>query len=205
VRKGSGRPAGRIMDPHKLRMRHSSKDANWRTPPKMVAALQAAFPIVWDLAADATSAIGPRVTVTNAPLYLGPGSAHGENALTVAWARLHGRCGFLNPPYSVSRIRELQEECAERIRALVLPRDLLAARIAETEAEYAPLIAALRIENWADKAYQESLQGFTTIGVFPYAPQTQWFRRYVMGHQIAKSGRGMRRSTTGACRIVWRS
>jgi hypothetical protein len=88
---------------------------------------------------------------------------------------LKGR-GFLNPPYSLTEIRVLQD--AATSGAIAYAPDVLDAKI-----------RALRIEEWARKAYEESLRGFTTIGVFPYAPQTKWFRQYVMGHQrIAPGG-----------------
>ena len=149
------------MDPHKLRMRHSSVTSDWRTPHALVLALRdyvGGYAFSYDLAADASSTVCVD--------YLGPGSSWGENALAVDWAALPPnddgrRCGFLNPPYSLTAIQELKKHG-------VLHND--------------PQIAALRIENWARKAFEESLRGFTTIGVFPYAPQTKWFREYVMGH-----------------------
>lgn len=165
------------MDPHKLAMRHSSKDATWRTPPAMVEKLLAVFPIEVDLAAsDAASMIW----LPNHPVdaYLGPGhhDPASHDALQVDWND-RWSCGFLNPPYSISLIKALREELAVRMLQNVLPTEQ-----GMIKAHYARLIAALRIDNWAQKAYEESLKGFTTIGVFPYAPQTKWFRRYVMGH-----------------------
>jgi hypothetical protein len=49
---------------------------------------------------------------------------------------------------------------------------------------------AMLIENWARKAFNESERGFTTYGLFPFAPQTEWFRLYVMGH--TQDGNGWR-------------
>ena len=112
------------------------------------------FDLAWDLAATPENRVTPE-------RHLGPGSAWGEDALAVDWSRLQEPWGFLNPPFSLSEIKILKEQG--------VPAD-------------DPRISALRIENWAEKAYAESLTGFTTIGVFPYAPQTEWFRWYVMGH-----------------------
>jgi phage N-6-adenine-methyltransferase len=49
---------------------------------------------------------------------------------------------------------------------------------------------AMLVENWARKAFNESERGFTTYGLFPFAPQTEWFRLYVMGH--TQDGNGWR-------------
>lgn len=141
------------MDAHAQRMRHSSKEPNWRTPPPMVEKLRNFGDFTIDLAADATSSVCGHA-------FFGPGSPIGRNGLHASWGE-HARCGFLNPPYSIGLIKELR------------------ARDGGTDAA---TIAALRIESWADKAYAESLEGFTTIAVVPYAPQTRWWRTYVMGH-----------------------
>jgi phage N-6-adenine-methyltransferase len=39
-----------------------------------------------------------------------------------------------------------------------------------------------RIEQWAKKCWEESQRGCTIVGLFPFAPQTDWYRRYVYGH-----------------------
>jgi len=39
----------------------------------------------------------------------------------------------------------------------------------------------LPIEPWIEKAWLESRQGATVVGVLPFNPQTKWFRRHVMG------------------------
>lgn len=155
-----------VMQPHKLQMLQSSQDCDWRTPPELVFALQRTFPIDLDLAATAESAV---IQTGDQVFYLGPDHPNPElrDALSVPWHTI-GKCGFLNPPYSLSLY-------SDGLKAEV-PREKL---------------AWLLIENWASKAYHESLRGFTTIGVFPYAPQTQWFREYVMGHglKVAKANR----------------
>jgi hypothetical protein len=145
------------MDAHRKAIIHGSGQSCWRTPPQMVEALAAVFPFQLDLAATSESCIAPALH------HLGPGGLV-EDALAYPWVEvadkysLH-RWGFLNPPFSLSEIRERKQHGAVK---------------ADTD--------HLRIEKWAQKAYEESLQGFSTIGVFPYAPQSKWFRRYVMGH-----------------------
>jgi len=175
------------MDPHKQQMRHSSQDCDWRTPPAMVAALSAtAGGFDLDLAATAHSAVvrigeGP----TEQVVYLGPDHPNPalHNALFVPWHD-HGRRGFLNPPYSLTQY-SLGLKAGE-------PRETL---------------QWLLIESWARKAYQESLRGFTTWGVFPYAPQTEWFREYVMGHgvTVSKANKDLRVGWTGHAALdFWR-
>jgi hypothetical protein len=151
-------------EPHKLQMLHSSGDCNHRTPPELVLALQQAFPLEIDLAASAESAV---IANGEDVVYLGPdhpGTAF-QDALSVHWHQ-HWKWGFLNPPYSLSLY-------ASGLKAGVERGDL----------------SWLLIENWASKAHWESLKGFHTVGVFPYAPQTEWFRTYVMGHQTMGDGR----------------
>lgn len=147
------------MQDHKLAMLHSSQDGDWRTPPEFVAALQQVYPFDLDLAASADSCV---ITRDDLNFYLGPDHPNQalRDALQVPWHQ-HGKYGFLNPPYSLTLY-------SAGLKAGVKPEDL----------------QWLLIESWAAKAYQESLKGFTTIGVFPYAAQTQWFRQYVMGHLL---------------------
>lgn len=150
------------MDDHRLQMLHSSEGCDWRTPPDLYARLAQTFYFDVDLAASLESCIvvrGPEA------YYLGPDHPQAElrNALTVPWTT-QGQTGFLNPPYSLS-----------------LYGDGLKAGVARTDLQW------LLIENWAQKAYEESLQGFTTVAVMPYVAQTQWFRRYVMGLEVKGS------------------
>lgn len=147
------------MDNHKLQMLHSSESADWRTPPALYEKLSHTFPFDLDLAATAESALVER---EGSLYYLGPDHPEKtlQDALAVPWHQ-HGRVGFLNPPYSLS-----------------LYSDGLEAGVDRKDLQW------LLIEAWAAKAYQESLKGFTTVGVFPYAAQTKWFRRYVMGHDL---------------------
>lgn len=41
---------------------------------------------------------------------------------------------------------------------------------------------AYQIESWAQKAWEESRSGATVVGLFPFSPQTVWYRRFVYGH-----------------------
>lgn len=45
-----------------------------------------------------------------------------------------------------------------------------------------PPIPAEPITPWIAKAWTESLNGATVVGVLPFSPQTEWFRAYVYGH-----------------------
>lgn len=97
--------------------------------------------------------------------YLGPDHPNTamRDSLQVPWHTM-GKRGFINPPYSLGLYSKGLEAGTPRAE-----------------------LQWLLIENWAHKAYQESLQGFTTWGVFPYAAQTEWFREYVMGHTVKLS------------------
>lgn len=159
------------MDDHRLQLLHSSGDCNHRTPPELYSRLRQTFPFDLDLAATAESAlvtVTPRITdPEDVPreeyaVYLGPDHPNPtlRDSLVVQWHQM-GWMGFLNPPYSLSKYKEGLDAGVERAD-----------------------LQWLLIENWAKKAYEESLLGFYTVGVFPYAAQTKWFRRYVMGHQV---------------------
>ena len=162
------------MDAHKARMRTSSEDPNWRTPPEMVKVLGAVFPIEVDLAATLDAHVGTHLNL-DIHAYFGPDHPRSDwqDSLRVPWHDFY-KVGFLNAPYSISKIRELRKVQKEEEREFSWSS---ASRQAWEERRN-----ALRIADWARKAYEESLLGFTTIGVFPYAPQTDWFRAYVMGH-----------------------
>lgn len=160
------------MDEHKRRLIHSSADCHWRTGPDLYGALDRIFHFDIDLAATAENCLVQKKEINHdlngydlLDVYLGPDhpATALRDALTVAWHTV-GKVGFLNPPFSLTLYSQYLEQG--------IPREEL---------------GWLRIENWAWKAYQESLKGFTTIGVFPYAPQTEWFRQYVMGHALKEA------------------
>lgn len=159
-------------------MRQSSEECGWRTDPKMFAAIErcAGRPFDLDLAATAESCLVTRGMADGDDLniYLGPDHPQEacRDALTASW-RAHGTLGFLNPPYSLGLYSKGLEAGTDRRQ-----------------------LQWLLILNWAWKAYTESLLGFTTWGIFPYAPQAQWFRQYVMGHDL-KTAKANKSSTIG--------
>lgn len=150
------------MDQQAKSILWGSGQSGHRTPPEMASKLIEHFGCTVDLAAtQETCLLGPLNS------YLGPdrGEEHLKDALQVDWHTLKGhKAGILNPPFSLEEIRELKEIAEHR-------------EVPDLEHR----IAALQIEKWAEKACNESLKGFRTIGIFPYSPQTEWFRMYVMG------------------------
>jgi len=146
---------------HDLQIIHSSEESDWRTPEPLVAALnkEEYDGIAIDLAADSQN--------RKFPIWLGPGSPHGEDALAVDWMALLARLdlvpiGFLNMPFSRKKARELKKAGDPRWRAYM-------------------------VETWAEKCWQESQRGFTIYAVMPFAPQTDWYRKYVYGHENRES------------------
>lgn len=170
------------MNTHKLQMLHSSADCDWRTPQAMFDRLDQTFHFDLDLAATGESSL---VFDDETSYYLGPDHPvpSMRDALTTSWHTL-GKVGYLNPPYS-----------------LTLYKTGLDAGVDRAELQW------LLIESWAAKAYQESLMGFTTVGAFPYAAQTEWFRQYVMGHDLktAKANKDQRMGWSGHAALdCWR-
>ena len=155
----------RVMSTHDQRILHSSEDPNWRTPKPCYFALNREFAFAWDLAADGPSCLAPTK-------WLGPGSSYGTNALTCEWAVLmRGEAGFLNPPFS--------RTLAAAYRTGRIKRDGV-----WMEHPIDPELAKVyEIENWVRKCWEESLKGATIVGLIPFAPQTDWYRRYIYGHE----------------------
>lgn len=159
----------RVMSTHDQRILHSSESPDWRTPRECFDALDREFVFEWDLAADATSTL---CTAADSVWYLGPGSPHGEDALTVAWHKLLSPVGFLNPPFS----RRL---AAAYRTGRIKNEDHWVSH------EQNPAKALwYEIDAWAEKCWTESQLGATIVGLFPFAPQTDWYRQYVYGHCI---------------------
>jgi len=151
-------------------MLHSSKDCHWRTPPELYDPLNQLYHFDVDLAATSENALVEVDDGSNLS-YLGPDhpDERYQDALSVLWHTI-GKTGFLNPSYSLTMYSAGLKAGAERAD-----------------------LRWLLVESWAEKAYWESQRGFTTVGVFPYAPQTEWFRQYVMGHDLTgKNGTGWR-------------
>jgi hypothetical protein len=144
------------MTDHDQRVIHSSEDPNWRTPLACYRTLCQEFCFEIDAAADQQSHLCPR--------FFGP--AHGDwllrDALEVHWDEYANNnaippCFFLNPPFS--------RTLAARLKKAGDPRH-----------EW------YRIENWAKKCWDESRRGCTIVAIMPFAPQTDWYTRYVYGH-----------------------
>lgn len=158
-----------MPETHRSALIHSSGKSDYRTPPELIEALRPHARFTIDLAATADSS----VCWLN---YLGPDQPNSDwrDALQVPWAEIAKtqpnqqgglQVGWLNPPYSLEEIKQLREQAKFR-----------------TIPDLEHRLDALRVEKWAEKACNESLAGFTSWGLFPYAPQTDWFRTYVMGH-----------------------
>jgi hypothetical protein len=157
--------------PHDHQIIHSSEESDWRTPEPLVVALneEEYGGIEIDLAADRES--------RKFPIWLGPGSPHDEDALAVDWCAFMRSLslppiGFLNPPFS-RRLARAYSTGRIQIDGVwhEHPIDPVKARVYD-------------VAVWAKKCWEESQQGFTIYGVFPFAPQTDWYRKYVYGHDI---------------------
>lgn len=159
------------MQQHDRQILHSSMESNWRTPRPCYERLDREFNFYWDLAADRdSSCCGEH--------FFGPGSKYGEDALAIDWNddRLHVLRGnrhlprFLNPPFSKTLMNAYR---TGRIRA---GREWVEHPVDEQKAK------SYDISEWAKKCWTESQKGATVVGIFPFAPQTDWYRQYVYGH-----------------------
>lgn len=147
------------MDGHDQRIIHSSVESNWRTPPECFIALHAEFGFELDAAANAEDHLLPD--------WFGPGSPHAEDALAVQW---DSGTIFVNPPYSKTLVN-----------AYNTGRIKVDGQWVEHEKDPAKALT-FEIESWAKKCWAEAQTGATIVGLFPFAPQTDWYRKYVMGH-----------------------
>ena len=158
------------MNDHDQAIIHSSQESDWRTPPGCFEVLNQEFRFGWDLAANAASTLHTADSSGLSARYLGPGSVHGENALEVLWACLAYPVGFLNPPFS-----------REKTRAYSTGRIKIDGVWREHPVD--PTLATVYdIAAWAEKCWLESQAGCTIVGLFPFAPQTDWYRKFVYGH-----------------------
>lgn len=153
------------MDPHDKSIIHGSLESDYRTPPDCFNTLAREFYFGIDLAADKGSALVER--------YLGPGSPLAENALVAAWANYaqHG-CAFLNSPFSKTLVN------AYNTGRIKVDGEWVEHEVNKMMAE------CYDVTNWARKCWEESQKGLTIVGIFPFAPQTDWYRKYVMGHEF---------------------
>lgn len=151
------------LSPHDKAIIHGSMESNWRTPGDCYGRLDQEFHFLWDLAADDDSA--------KCTYFLGPGSLDGQNALIVEWTTLDpAGARFLNPPFSKTLVNAYN---TGRIKVGGTWVDH------EIDREKAK---TYDIAEWAKKCWEESKLGATIVGVFPFAPQTDWYRKYVYGH-----------------------
>lgn len=137
---------------HDQRIIHSSEESEWRTPRPLFDALNQEFTFAVDAAADQENKLCSE--------FFGPrhGNPALRDALIVDWAACS--CDlyfFLNPPFSRKKARELKKAGDPHWR------------------DYT-------VDAWAEKCWRESQRGCTIVAVLPFAPQTEWYRRYVYGH-----------------------
>lgn len=159
------------MTTHAMEILHSSVESDWRTPDPCFQALHNEFRFDIDAAAH-------RQNSHCGNFFFGPGSPIAPDAISHDWLSVflldihqqpHFECGevtetcaprrfFLNPPYA--RGKAAQWNKAHPKQQIFNPFD---------------------IANWARKCWEESRRGATIVGLFPFAPQTDWYRRYVYG------------------------
>lgn len=141
-------------------------EANYRTPKDCYGLLHREFDFQVDAAANGASALST--------FYFGPGSLHAENALAVDWDTFGWTRFFLNPPFSKTLVN-----------AYNTGRIKVDGQWVEHE-EDPEKAKPYDIANWAEKCWLESQRGATIVGVFPFAPQTDWYRQFVYGHTAYK-------------------
>lgn len=136
----------------------SSDEPNWRTPAWLREALDREFGIWLDAAADSgESSVQPN------GLYLGPGSPSGcvdglDNSLTWAdWARAMGPAYWGEHLPGPAPVLFCNPPYSRKLK--------------------------MPIEPWIKRMAIEG-RSSTVIGVLPFAPQTQHWRRYVVGHEF---------------------
>lgn len=177
------------MDPHDKAIIHGSAESNYRTPPTCFGLLNDEFRFQWDLAADEASSLVNVVqcgyALPQGRQFLGPGSTIGENALVVNWRTLPGN-QFVNPPFSKLLVN------AYNTGRIKINGEWPGQQFDDVKKKWVPILnhpidrelaKAYDIANWAKKCWEESKLGSTIVGIFPFAPQTDWYRQYVYGHQ----------------------
>ena len=160
------------MDSHDKHIIHSSQESAYRTPGDCYQALDREFHFVLDAAADADNHLAPN--------WMGPDSTvDAPNALLADWTAIvegfayYGQKAiFINPPFSKTLLN-----------AYNTGRTKVAGQWVEHE-KNPEKAKAYDIANWAEKCWEESRKGATIVGIFPFTPQTDWYRRYVFGHGL---------------------
>jgi hypothetical protein len=164
------------MDPHDKAILWGSKESDYRTPDDCYQALDREFDFGWDLAASSDN--------TKCGVYFfGPGSTYGENALTAPWSSIGSSAPkFLNPPFSKTLVNAYNtgriKQLVKRPGQLVGTQEWVDHPIDREKAK------SYDVESWAEKCWRESQLGVTIVGIFPFAPQTDWYRQYVYGHVL---------------------
>ena len=140
---------------HDREQLHSSVESDWRTPPALYAALDRIF----DFDIDAAASFGSSLERN----WLGPGGLR-PNALDVpTW--YHLPCTDGDDDYWEAETFYANPPYSKQ-------------KYHETHDP------SYLVSSWAEKCFQESLKGCTIVGLFPYAVQTDWFRRWVYGHLL---------------------
>lgn len=166
---------------HNLRIVTSSDNPNWRTDPALFAALGEVLPFTLGLDLAATYAdklcdhyLSPEMdggTIAQGPEGVISRMLEGVQGVYRAGEYPNLEFAWLNPPYSVKRYRETRDP-------------------------------AMLVESWAALCFRTAemfadlLPNAKIVGLFPYTPQTEWWRTYVEGH-------GPRFPTFGA-EAIWR-
>lgn len=171
------------MQPHDKAILWGSNESDYRTPQNCYKALTTEFVFVLDAAANYDNA--------KTGQWLGPGSPLAENALAADWCAItrelvdydHSPLSiFLNPPFSKTLVNAYNTGRTKRDGQWVEhPIDREMAKCYD-------------VGHWARKCWEESQKGATIVGIFPFAPQTDWYRHYVYGHveESISDGRGER-------------
>lgn len=150
------------LDPHDKAIIHGSSESDYRTPPDAFGLLNREFDFQVDAAANGANAL--------CTAYFGPGSLHAEDALAVDWSTLGWTRYFINPPFSKTLVN------AYNTGRIKINGEWVGHEIDPVKAGW------YDVANWAKKCWKESQRGATIVGVFPFAPQTDWYRQYVYGH-----------------------
>lgn len=159
---------------HTEQIMHSSREAAWRTPTSLFAKLDQEFHFLLDAAASKENKFCGN--------YFGPDhfDPKQRNALQVDWAayvenswqvqNVLTKVGvFVNPPYS------------KELSGAYTSGKIKVGGVEQEHPKDLALAAGFRVGSWCKKAWEESQKGLTVVGVIPYSPQTDWWRKWVEG------------------------
>ena len=148
------------------RVVHSSEDPCWGTEQRLFEALNREARFKVDLAATVANAKvqfhSYELSHTTEVVYLGPDhpDARFRNALDVRWAEMFEKGPGFLNPPYSKKLLNATKD------------------------------PAYDIYEWARKCFNESEAGFETWGIFPFSPQTEWYRYFIMGHGSNGQWRG---------------